>query len=55
MTAPSLLIVGHGTRSDVGAVEGSGAVLVLPPVQAAARVLRDVATFDSAGVSGAKE
>ncbi len=35
--------------------EGSGAVLALPVVQAAARVLRDVATFDSAGVSGAKE
>jgi hypothetical protein len=27
----------------------------VPIVQAAARVLRDVATFDSAGVSGAKE
>ena len=27
----------------------------VPLVQAAARVLRDVATFDSAGVSGAKE
>jgi nicotinate-nucleotide--dimethylbenzimidazole phosphoribosyltransferase len=35
--------------------EGSGAVLALPIVQAAARVLRDVATFDSAGVSSAKE
>ena len=35
--------------------EGSGAVLALPVLQAAARVLRDVATFDSAGVSGAKE
>ncbi len=35
--------------------EGSGAGLALPLVQAAARVLRDVATFDSAGVSGAKE
>jgi nicotinate-nucleotide--dimethylbenzimidazole phosphoribosyltransferase len=35
--------------------EGSGAVLALPIVAAAARVLRDVATFDSAGVSGAKE
>lgn len=31
--------------------EGSGAVLALPLVQAAVRVLRDVATFDSAGVS----
>ncbi len=35
--------------------EGSGAALALPIVQAAARLLRDVATFDSAGVSGAKE
>jgi nicotinate-nucleotide--dimethylbenzimidazole phosphoribosyltransferase len=35
--------------------EGSGAALALPVVGAAARVLRDVATFDSAGVSGEKE
>ena len=35
--------------------EGSGAVLALPVVAAAARVLREVATFDSAGVSGEKE
>jgi nicotinate-nucleotide--dimethylbenzimidazole phosphoribosyltransferase len=35
--------------------EGSGAALALPVVQSAARVLRDVATFDSAGVSSAKE
>jgi nicotinate-nucleotide--dimethylbenzimidazole phosphoribosyltransferase len=35
--------------------EGSGAGLAVPLVQAAARVLRDVATFDSAGVSGAKD
>jgi len=34
--------------------EGSGALLALPVVAAAARVLRDVATFDSAGVSGEK-
>ena len=34
--------------------EGSGAVLALPIVAAAARVLRDIATFDSAGVSGEK-
>jgi len=34
--------------------EGSGAALALPVVAAAARVLRDVATFDSAGVSGEK-
>lgn len=32
--------------------EGSGAVLAVPIVQAAARLLREVATFDSAGVSG---
>ena len=31
--------------------EGSGAVLALPIVQAAARALRDVATFDAAGVT----
>ena len=35
--------------------EGSGAALALPIVQSAARLLRDVATFDSAGVSGVKE
>jgi nicotinate-nucleotide--dimethylbenzimidazole phosphoribosyltransferase len=35
--------------------EGSGAALAVPIVQSAARLLRDVATFDSAGVSGAKE
>ncbi|MFD3684129.1 nicotinate-nucleotide--dimethylbenzimidazole phosphoribosyltransferase [Nocardiopsis sp. NPDC058631] len=33
--------------------EGSGALLALPLIQAAARVLRDVATFDEAGVSTA--
>lgn len=32
--------------------EGTGAALAIPLVQAAARVLRDVATFDTAGVSG---
>ena len=32
--------------------EGSGAVLAVPIVQAAARLLREVATFESAGVSG---
>ncbi len=31
--------------------EGSGATLALPLVQSAARVLRDVATFDAAGVT----
>jgi len=40
---------------DMRLGEGSGALLALPIVQAAARVLRDVATFDSAGVSGAKD
>jgi nicotinate-nucleotide--dimethylbenzimidazole phosphoribosyltransferase len=40
---------------DLRLGEGSGAVLALPVIQAAARVLRDVATFDSAGVSGAKD
>ena len=39
---------------DLRLGEGSGAALALPIVQAAARVLRDVATFDSAGVSGQK-
>jgi nicotinate-nucleotide--dimethylbenzimidazole phosphoribosyltransferase len=33
--------------------EGSGAVLAVPLVQSAARLLSEVATFDSAGVSGA--
>jgi nicotinate-nucleotide--dimethylbenzimidazole phosphoribosyltransferase len=40
---------------DLRLGEGSGAVLALPVIQSAARVLRDVATFDSAGVSAAKE
>jgi len=40
---------------DLRLGEGSGAALAVPIVQAAARVLRDVATFDSAGVSSAKE
>jgi len=31
--------------------EGTGALLALPLVQSAARALRDVATFDSAGVA----
>jgi nicotinate-nucleotide--dimethylbenzimidazole phosphoribosyltransferase len=39
---------------DLRLGEGSGAVLALPIVQSAARVLREVATFDSAGVSGEK-
>jgi nicotinate-nucleotide--dimethylbenzimidazole phosphoribosyltransferase len=32
--------------------EGSGAALAVPIVQAAAKILREMATFDSAGVSG---
>jgi len=36
---------------DLRLGEGSGAVLALPLVQAAARILRDMATFDAAGVS----
>ena len=34
--------------------EGAGAVLALPLVAAAVRAMREVATFDSAGVSGEK-
>jgi nicotinate-nucleotide--dimethylbenzimidazole phosphoribosyltransferase len=36
---------------DLRLGEGAGAALALPLVQSAARVLRDVATFDSAGVT----
>ncbi len=36
---------------DLRLGEGSGAVLALPLLQSAARVLREVATFDSAGVA----
>jgi nicotinate-nucleotide--dimethylbenzimidazole phosphoribosyltransferase len=36
---------------DLRLGEGSGAALALPLVQSSARVLRDVATFDSAGVT----
>jgi nicotinate-nucleotide--dimethylbenzimidazole phosphoribosyltransferase len=36
---------------DLRLGEGTGAVLALPLVQSAVRALRDVATFDSAGVS----
>jgi nicotinate-nucleotide--dimethylbenzimidazole phosphoribosyltransferase len=36
---------------DLRLGEGSGALLALPLVQASARVLRDVATFDGAGVT----
>jgi nicotinate-nucleotide--dimethylbenzimidazole phosphoribosyltransferase len=37
---------------DLRLGEGSGAVLALPLVQAAVRVLREMSTFDGAGVSG---
>ena len=37
---------------DLRLGEGTGALLALPLVAAAARALRDVATFDSAGVTG---
>ena len=36
---------------DLRLGEGSGAALAVPLLQSAARVLREVATFDSAGVS----
>ncbi len=39
---------------DLRLGEGSGAVLAVPLVQAAARILREVATFGSAGVSGSE-
>ena len=39
---------------DLRLGEGTGALLALPLVQSAARALRDVATFDSAGVSDKK-
>jgi nicotinate-nucleotide--dimethylbenzimidazole phosphoribosyltransferase len=35
--------------------EGTGAALALPIIDATARVLREMATFDSAGVSGPSE
>jgi nicotinate-nucleotide--dimethylbenzimidazole phosphoribosyltransferase len=37
---------------DLRLGEGTGALLALPLVASAARALRDVATFDSAGVTG---
>jgi nicotinate-nucleotide--dimethylbenzimidazole phosphoribosyltransferase len=40
---------------DLRLGEGTGAALALPVVQAAAKILREMATFDSAGVSGEKE
>ncbi len=39
---------------DLRLGEGSGAALAVPLVQAAARLLHEVATFDTAGVSGAE-
>jgi nicotinate-nucleotide--dimethylbenzimidazole phosphoribosyltransferase len=40
---------------DLRLGEGSGAVLALPLVQASARILREMATFDSAGVTDKDE
>jgi nicotinate-nucleotide--dimethylbenzimidazole phosphoribosyltransferase len=40
---------------DMRLGEGTGAALALPVVQAAAKILREMATFDSAGVSGEKD
>ena len=39
-------------RLDLRLGEGTGALLAVPLVTSAARALRDVATFDSAGVTG---
>jgi nicotinate-nucleotide--dimethylbenzimidazole phosphoribosyltransferase len=39
---------------DLRLGEGTGAALALPVVQAAAKILREMATFDSAGVSAEK-
>ena len=51
----SLALAALGLRPlldlDLRLGEGSGAVLALPVLQSAARVLRDTATFDSAGVA----
>jgi nicotinate-nucleotide--dimethylbenzimidazole phosphoribosyltransferase len=49
----ALDILGLSPLVDLGLRlgEGSGAVLALPLLQSAARVLRDVATFDAAGVT----
>jgi nicotinate-nucleotide--dimethylbenzimidazole phosphoribosyltransferase len=35
--------------------EGTGAALVMPLIEASARLMKEMATFSSAGVSGAKE
>ena len=37
---------------DLRLGEGTGAVLALPLVEAAARILREMATFDEAGIAG---
>ena len=47
-------LAGHSSAEpghDIALGEGTGAVLSLPLVAGAARALRDVATFDSAGVT----
>ena len=40
---------------DLRLGEGTGAALALPIVQASAKILRDMATFDGAGVSAKKD
>lgn len=42
-------------RFEWGRGEGTGAALALPLVEAAARVLDEMATFDHAGVSDASD
>ena len=55
---PLTRTLGYKCRSHLGGDldlrlgEGTGALLALPIVQSAVRALRDVATFDSAGVTG---
>jgi nicotinate-nucleotide--dimethylbenzimidazole phosphoribosyltransferase len=45
----------HLLELDLRLGEGTGAALVLPLIAAAADILRDMATFESAGVSGPVE